>query len=162
MSAILEDFFCSSEKLEQNTLLDKLVSLDGRCNGLAENLEDIVVPGQIADVLDILFTQTRLLFFSENTCDPCSDNLGPKSSPGHAHVNVWRRSIDTSYLDTITWLHVVNQIVLKDDRHTARKLSGWGALRHLLNCDNLGVFVEAVSILVSQCVPILVTHRESL
>ncbi len=112
MGSVLKDLLSTSEQLEQDTLLDKLVSFNRRCNGRAKDVEDVAIFREITDIFDVLLTQTWLLFFSKKTRDSSCDNLSSECTSGHAHMNIWRRSVNTSYLNSVTRLHLIDQVVL--------------------------------------------------
>lgn len=63
-------------------------------------------------------------------------------------------------LNTVAWLALVDEVVLKNDLHGARKLPWWRVLRHLLNCDNLVIFVDTVAILRTEWVLVLIFDWE--
>ena len=77
-------------------------------------------------------------------------------------MDIWRRPINTSDFDAVTWLDAIYKIVLEDDRDAAGQLARWSTFRHLLNRDNLRVLIEAVSILVCECVTVFVPDGEGL
>ena len=54
---------------------------------------------------------------------------------------------DTRYVDSISRLALVDQIVFENDLHRSRKLSWWCILWHLLNNDSLRVLIDTVSVL---------------
>ena len=162
MSAILEDFLCTSEKLEQNALLNKFVTLDRRSHRLAQDFENIFFLRQLPDVLDVLLAQAWLLLFSQEASDTGRYNLRPEGTASHAHVHVRGSTEDTIYFDSVTWLDAIDQIVLQNDLHAPGKLSRWRILRHLLDCHNLRVLVKAVAILVGERIAVLVLDWEML
>ena len=77
-------------------------------------------------------------------------------------MDIWRSPINTSDFDAVTWLDAIDKVILEDDRDASRKLAGWSTFRHFLDRNDLRVLVEAVTILVCECVPILVPDRECL
>lgn len=77
-------------------------------------------------------------------------------------MHIWSSTEHSSDFSSIAWLNAIDQIILQDHLHTSWKLTGWRVLWHLLNCDDLGVFVQAIAIFVSQCISILVLDWEVL
>ena len=162
MRSVLKNFLCSTEKLKQDALLHVLRTFNGWCNRCTEHVKHILFLRKFTDVLDVLLAQTWLLFFSEKTCDSSGDNLSAESASCHAHVHIWSGTIDASHLNTVARLDAINQVVLQDDSHAARKLAWRRALGHLLDGDHLRVLVQTVAVLVRQRVAVLVLDREGL
>lgn len=77
-------------------------------------------------------------------------------------MNIWRRTINTSDFDAVTWLDAIDKIILEDDRDAARELAGWSTFRHFLDCDDLRVLIETVTIFMCECVTIFVPDGEGL
>ena len=77
-------------------------------------------------------------------------------------MNIWRRTINTSDFDAVTWLDAIDKIILEDDRDAARELAGWSTFRHFLDCDDLRVLIETVTIFMCKCVTIFVPDGEGL
>ena len=138
------------------------MTLDRGGDRSSKHIEDVLLLGHLTDVLDVLLAQTWFLFFSEETRDTSSHDLSPESASGHTHVHIGSSSVDASDFDAVTRLDAIDKVVLQDDGDTARQLAWWCALRHLLDRDDLGVLVQAVSILVHERIAILVLHREVL
>ena len=113
------------------------MTFDGRCDGVAQDIKCISILGQRANVLDVLFCQTWLLFFSKETDDSSGHNLSSEGTSGYTHEDIWRRPINTSDFDAVTWLDAIDKIILEDDRDAARELAGWSTFRHFLDCDDL-------------------------
>lgn len=148
MSTIFKDFLSASKKLEQDALLNLLCSFDSWSNRGSKNVENVFLFRQFTNVLDVLLAQTGLLLFSEKTYNTSGNNLGPKGTPSHAHMHIGGCSIYTSHFNAVARFYAINQIVLEDDGHTARKLAWRRTFRHFLNRDNLRILVEAVAVLV--------------
>ena len=162
MCTIFKDFLCTAQQLQQDTLFDVFVAFDGGCDRIAQDLECLSVSGQRANVLNVLLSQTWLLFLSKEADDSCGHDLSSEGTPCYTHVDVWRRPIDTSDFDAVAWLDAIDEIILEDDRDAAGQLAGWSTFRHLLDRDDLRVLIEAVSIFVSECITIFVPDGEGL
>ena len=69
-------------------------------------------------------------------------------------------SEDAVDLDTVARLCLVDQVVLEDDLDGSGQLTRGCILRHLLNGDNLAVFVNAVAVLCAERILIFVFYGE--
>jgi hypothetical protein len=69
----------------------------------------------------------------------------PEVGTGLVCVSVSKRCVYTNDANTISWLHLVNQIVIKDNINGSRQLTSRSPLRHFLNADNLMITIDAVS-----------------
>ena len=162
MSSVLKYFLGTTQELEQDALLDKLVSLNRRSDRGTKHVKDVLLLGQLTDVLDVLLAQTWFLFFSEKTHNTCGNDLSSECAPSHAHVHIGRRAVDTCDLDAITGLDAVNKVVLQNNRHTARQLTWRCIFWHLLNRHDLRVLVQTITILVGERISVFVFDWESL
>ena len=138
------------------------MAFDGRRDRVAQDLECFLVPGQRANVLDVLLSQTWLLFFSKEADDSGSHDLSSEGTPCYTHVNVWCRPIDTCDFDAVAWLDAIDKIILEDDGDATGKLAWWSTFRHLLYRDDLRVLIEAVAIFMCECITIFVSDGEGL
>jgi hypothetical protein len=90
------------------------------------------------------FTQTFLI---KVTVDPTIATPAhlPKVGAGLVCVSVSKRCVYTNDANTITWLHLVDQIVIKYNINRSRQLTGRSSLWHFLDADNLVITIHAVS-----------------
>lgn len=71
-------------------------------------------------------------------------------------------SEDTRHLYSITWLASIYQIIFKNDLNRSWELTSWSIFWQFLDCDGLGVFVYAISILSSKWVFVLILCWEGI
>mmetsp|Transcript_24637 Transcript_24637/g.30711 ORF Transcript_24637/g.30711 Transcript_24637/m.30711 type:complete len:200 (+) Transcript_24637:1667-2266(+) len=137
------------------------MAFNSRRNRGSEHIKDVLLLGKLANVLDVLLAQTRLLFLGEQASNASGDNLSAESAASDSHVHVGCSPKNASDFDAIARLDAINKVVLQNNLDAARELTRGRTLRHFLNSHDLRVFVQAVAVLVGERISILILYRES-
>lgn len=116
MGAVWQVLFNTTKKLEQKRLLDLQVAMDGGCDRLAQDVEAVGIFRKFLNVLNVLVVQLRLPLFLKDAGDSSRNDISPESSwDDTVHAAVGSSPVDAGHLDTVSWLKLLDQVVLKDD-----------------------------------------------
>lgn len=72
----------------------------------------------------------------------------------------WKAAVGPHHLYSVTRLHFIHQVIIENDIHRARKLTGRGLLWHLLDGDGLVVLVDRQAILCLQRVVFFILQEK--
>lgn len=119
------------------------MAFDRRCDRLTQDAEDIFVSRKLFDVLDVLLAEAWLLFLRKETLDSCCD----QNTSEFTRVTSMNDPEDARNLYSISRLDSINEIILQHHLDRSWELTCWCILWHFLNCDDLRVLVDTISVL---------------
>lgn len=139
MGAVVKILLHTRKKLKSQSLLDDLMTVDGRGDTAAEDGKDIVTLADGTDGTDILGREVEVADIPSEDLDIVDQNnsLEETGGGGLPGSRGGQGTVNTNDLDTIAGLDTVDEVVVKNKLDGTGELSHGSTLGHLLQSDGL-------------------------
>lgn len=114
----------------------------------------------VSDVLNVSLGQVRLLLLFKQALDSSRHDLSLENAVGNTILSLALAPENSVNLHSVARLCLIDKVILQHDLNRPGQLAGRRTLRHLLDGDDLSIFVNTVPILSSERVLVLILDWE--